>query len=110
MLKRLMFSSITFVLLAGLALAHGDPITGTVTAVTSDTFTITNSKDNKPLVLMLLKDTKYVIDKKPAKRSDLKVGSRVVIDAEMDTKMKMYNAEEIEIAPATAAKPATPAK
>ncbi len=110
-----MFSSITLVLLAGLALAHGDPIMGTVTAVASDTVTITNSKDNKPLVLMLVKDTKYVMDKMPAKKSDLKVGVKVVIDAEMDTKMKMYNVEEIQISPATAkpaqaAKPETPAK
>jgi len=109
MLKRLMLSSITLVLFAGLALAHGDSIMGTVTAVASDTVTITNSKDNKVQVLMLLKDTKYVIDKMPAKKSDLKVGVKVVIDAVMDTKMKMYNAEEIQISPA-AAKPATPAK
>jgi hypothetical protein len=107
MLKRLIFSLITVALLAGLAIAHGDPITGTVTAVGTDTVTITNSKDNKPLPIMLVKDTKYVFaDKKPAKKSDLKVGVRVVIDAEMDTKMKMYNAEEIQIAPAAAAKPA----
>jgi len=115
MLKRIMISSITLVLLAGLALAHGDPIMGTVTAVASDTVTITNSKDNKPLILMLVKDTKYVMDKMPAKKSDLKVGVKVVIDAEMDTKMKMYNAEEIQISPAAAkpaaaAKPETPAK
>jgi hypothetical protein len=107
MLKRLIFSLITVALLAGLAIAHGDPITGTVTAVGTVTVTITNSKDNKPLPIMLVKDTKYVFaDKKPAKKSDLKVGVRVVIDAEMDTKMKMYNAEEIQIAPAAAAKPA----
>jgi len=109
MLKRLMISSITLVLLAGLALAHGDPIMGTVTAVSNDTFTITNSKDNKPMVLMLLKDTKYVVDKMPAKKSDLKVGVKVSIDAHMDTKMNMYNAEEIQISPATA-KPAQAAK
>jgi hypothetical protein len=109
MFKRLIFSLITVVLLAGLAIAHGDPITGTVTAVGNDTVTITNSKDNKPLVLMLVKDTKYVIDKKPAKKADLKVGVRVVIDAEMDTKMKMYNAEEIQIGAAAPAAPAKPA-
>ena len=104
-----MISTITLLLLTGLALAHGDPITGTVTAVANDTVTITNSKDNKPLVLMLLKETKYVMDSKPAKKSDLKVGVRVVIDAQMDTKMKMYNADEIQISP-VAAKPAAPAK
>jgi len=108
MLKRLMFSLITVVLLAGLAIAHGDPVTGTVTAVNSDTVTI-KDKDNKTVVLMLLKETKYVLDSKPAKKSDLKVGVRVVIDAQMDPKMKMLNADEIQIGTAAPA-PTTPAK
>ena len=110
MLKRIAVSLIAFALLAGLAVAHGDPILGTVTAVASDTVTI-KDKDNKPVVIMLEKSTKYLVDGKPAQKSDLKVGVRVSIDAHMDTKMKMYNAEEITIgAPATAAKPAAPAK
>ena len=109
MLKKTVFYLLTTVLLTGLAFAHGDPIMGTVTAVTSDTFTI-KDKDNKPVVLMLIKSTKYVKDDKPAKKEDLKVGVRVVIDAEMDTRMKMYNAEEIKISATAAAKPAAPAK
>jgi len=108
MLKRIVFCLTTSVLLAGLAIAHGDPIMGTVTAVAADTVTI-KDKDNKPVVIMLEKSTKYVLDSKPGKKEDLKVGVRVVIDAHMDTKMKMYNAEEISIGAASAAKPATPA-
>ena len=108
MLKRIVFSLITFVLLAGLAIAHGDPIMGTVTAVAADTVTI-KDKDNKPVVIMLEKTTKYLLNNKPATKTDLKVGVRVSIDAHMDTKMKMYNAEEISIGAAAAAKPATPA-
>ena len=46
---------------------------------------------------MLEKATKYRIDDKPAKKADLKVGVRVVIDAHMDAKMKMYSAEEVTI-------------
>jgi hypothetical protein len=58
---------------------------------------------------MLEKTTKYLLNNKPATKTDLKVGVRVSIDAHMDTKMKMYNAEEISIGTAAASKPATPA-
>ena len=46
---------------------------------------------------MLEKGTKYLINDKPAKKADLKVGARVVIDAHMEPKMKMYSAEEVNI-------------
>ncbi len=107
-LKNITFYLLTFLFLAGLAIAHGDPIMGTVTAVAADTVTIKGT-DDKPVVIMLDKTTKYLLDSKPGKKTDLKVGVRVVIDAHMDTKMKMYNAEEINIGAAAAAKPATPA-
>ena len=107
-LKNITFYLLTFLLLAGLAIAHGDPIMGTVTAVAADTVTIKGT-DDKPVVVMLDKTTKFLLDSKPGKKTDLKVGVRVVIDAHMDTKMKMYNAEEINIGAAAAAKPATPA-
>ena len=109
MLKRFIFVLITTVSLTGLAYAHGDPIMGTVTAVASDTVTI-KDKDNKPVVIMLDKATKYLVNDKPAKKADLKVGVRVVIDAEMDAKMKMFSAEEIKIGDSAPAKPAAPAK
>ena len=96
MLNRLALSLIAVVLCAGLLLAHGDPIMGTVTAVTNDTFTITG-KDNKPVTIMLEKSTKYLVNDKAAKKTDLKPGVRVVIDAHMDTKMKMLSAEEVNI-------------
>src|SRR5437867_3740340 len=105
MLNRFVLAFITVILFVGLLQAHGDPIMGTVTAVTSDTFTI-KDKDNKPVVIMLEKTTKYLMSDKPAKKTDLKVGTRVVIDAEMDAKMKMYKAEEVNIGSA----PAAPAK
>jgi len=44
---------------------------------------------------MLEKTTKYTKDDKPAKNTDVKVGSSVMISAKMDTKMKMYTAEEV---------------
>jgi len=107
-LKNITIYLLTFLLLAGLAIAHGDPIMGTVTAVAADTVTIKGT-DDKPVVIMLDKTTKFLLDSKPGKKTDLKVGVRVVIDAHMDTKMKMYNAEEINIGAAAATKPATPA-
>jgi hypothetical protein len=96
MLNRFVLCLVTLTLFGGLLLAHGDPIMGTVTAVTSDTFTI-KDKDNKPVVIMLEKGTKYLMNDKPAKKTDLKVGARVVIDAHMEEKMKMYSAEEVNI-------------
>jgi hypothetical protein len=96
MLNRFALSLIAVVLCGGLLLAHGDPIMGTVTAVTNDTFTVTG-KDNKPVTIMLEKSTKYLMNDKAAKKTDLKLGVRVVIDAHMDTKMKMLSAEEVNI-------------
>jgi hypothetical protein len=96
MFNRFVLCLLTIVLFVGLLHAHGDPIMGTVTAVTNDTLTI-KDKDNKPVVIMLDKGTKYLMNEKPAKKADLKAGVRVVIDAHMDTKMKMYSAEEVSI-------------
>ena len=104
-MKRRVFALAAIVLLGGLLFAHGDPIMGTVDSVTSDTVTIKNSKDNKPLVIMLDKSTKYLVNDKPAKKEDLKAGGRVVIDAHIDTKMKMYSAEEIKIGAASSSAP-----
>ena len=106
MLNRIVLCLLAVVLCAGLLLAHGDPIMGTVTAVTADTFTI-KDKDNKSVVIMTEKTTKFMMNDKPAKKADLKVGARVVIDAHMDAKMKMYSAEEVEIGKGA---PAAPAK
>src|SRR5215471_13516764 len=103
MFNRFVLCLVTIVLFGGLLLAHGGPIMGTVMALTNDTFTV-QGKDNKPVVIMLEKATKYLVNDKPAKKSDLKVGMRVVIDAHMDTKMKMYSAEEVNIGTAAPAK------
>jgi biopolymer transport protein ExbD len=99
MTKRIVLSLLMLVLFAGLVHAHGAPILGTVTAVSKDSITV-QDKNNKSIVIMLDKDTKYLIADKPAMQTDLKVGVRVVIDAEMDAKTKKYSAEEIKIAPA----------
>ena len=110
MFNRIVFSLVAIALFTGLLLAHGDPIMGTVTAVAPDTVTI-KDKDNKPVVIMVEKTTKFLMNDKPAKKTDLKVGDRVVIDAEMNAKMKMYVAEEINIGAAAKAAPkATPTK
>src|SRR5437773_397889 len=101
-------SSVLFVsavlLLTTLLLAHGAPLMGTVTAVGKDSITITD-KTGKSIVVGLEKTTKYLNkDKKPAVMEDLKVGSRVVIDAHMDEKTKSYKAEEVQIGVAADAK------
>jgi hypothetical protein len=98
MVKRLFLCLTAVVLFAGLLHAHGDPIMGTVTAVSSDSFTI-NDRSNKPVVIMLEKGTKYIKADKTVSKEDLKVGVRVIIDAHMDTKVKKYSAEEVIIGP-----------
>ena len=105
MLNRFAFALAALILCTGLLIAHGDPIMGTVTAVTNDSFTIKDKAD-KPMVIMLEKSTKFMKADKPAKKEELKPGVRVIIDAHMDTKMKMYSAEEVTIGTA----PAAPAK
>ncbi len=102
MFNRIGFCLLAVVLFAGFVHAHGDPIMGTVTAVTNDTFTIKDTT-NKPVTIMVEKTTKFLLNDKPGKKTDLKVGARVVIDAEMDAKMKMYHAEEVKIGTAVAA-------
>ena len=115
MFKKLVICALAALFSVSLLSAHGNAthLMGTVTAVGKDTVTI-KDKDGKPVVVMLEKTTKYFKNKKAVTVGDLQVGTRVVIDAEMDQKMKMYSAEEIQLgnadAGATAAKPAAPAK
>src|SRR5436190_19371881 len=98
MFRKLMGCAIAALLLAGVVLAHGNAthLMGTVTAVAKDTVTI-KDKDGKSVVVMLEKNTKFLKDKKTVAVGDMKVGTRVVIDAEMNEKMKMYSAEEIQL-------------
>ena len=96
MVNRFVLCLLTIVLFVGLLHAHGDPIMGTITAVTNDSITV-KDKDNKSVMIMLEKGTKYLLNEKPAKKTDLKTGVRVVIDAHMDAKTKMYSAEEVSI-------------
>src|SRR2546425_12236938 len=113
MLKKLTACAFALLLSAAALLAHGNAthLMGTVTAVGKDTVTI-QDKDGKSLVVMLEKTTKYFKSKKPSTADEMKIGTRVVIDAEMNQKMKMYSAEEIQLGTAdtTATKAASPAK
>jgi len=112
MLKR--FAVCLFPLLlvsVGLLWAHGnnEHIMGTITAINGDHVTI-KTQDGKSETVMLAKTTKYFIDKKTATATDMKVGSRVVVDAKTDPKMKMYSALEVKIGVTTPVKPDTKAK
>jgi hypothetical protein len=106
MLNRIAVLILTVTLFGGILLAHGDPIMGTVTAVNNDSFTI-KDKTNKAVVIMLEKSTKFLKNDKAAAKSDLQVGSRVIIDAHPDAKTKALTAEEVNIGTAA---PAAPAK
>lgn len=78
---------------------------GTVTAIEGDHVQIQDQSGKKVLV-MLQKTTKYSKSQKPATKSDLKVGTRVLIDAKMEQKMKMYAAEQVTIGVADETSPA----
>jgi len=98
-------------LFAGLVFAQGGTthLMGTVTAVKPDTVTI-KLQDGKSEMVMLEKTTKYMKDDKPAKSNDLKVGDSVMINAKMDTKMKMYTAAEVMLGAKDTKDKAEPAK
>ena len=115
MIKRIAVLLSAFALTAALVYAHGEAthLTGTISAIEGDHITI-NDQAGKPVMLMLEKATKFIKADKPSTKAELKVGVRVAIHAKMDEKMKMYAAEQIEIAPAAetvkpAAKPAAKA-
>ena len=96
MFKRLITGVLTIIMFAAFLLAQSSAthLMGTVTAVKPDTVTI-KMDNGKSETVMLEKTTKYTKDDKPAKNTDVKVGSSVMISAKMDTKMKMYTAEEV---------------
>jgi len=99
---------LTFGLLAGMAMAHGgaEHIAGTVTAIEGDHVTV-KTTDGKSVTVMVNPKTKYLKDKTAMTKADLTIGTRVVIDATMDAKMKMYTASEVRLGVAApAAKPA----
>ena len=96
MFRELIGSLTALLVFAGLIFAQAGTthLMGTVTAVKPDTVTI-KMQDGKSEMVMLEKTTKFMKDDKPAKSTDLKVGDSVMINAKMDTKMKMYTANEV---------------
>ena len=103
---RKVLAGLLFILIsAALLAAHGDAthIMGTVTAIQGDHVTV-KLQDGKTQMVMFDKATKYLTAaEKSATRSDVKVGTRVVIDAKMDAKMKMFLASEVRIGVSEAA-------
>jgi Domain of unknown function (DUF5666) len=106
MRRRLFIIVAAAALSVNLVYAHGDAthITGTITAIEGDHIQI-KDQAGKTVVVMLQKTTKYLKSKSPSTRAELKVGTRVLIDAKMDEKMKMFAAEEVTIGVTDAAKP-----
>src|SRR5438034_6879105 len=96
MLKQSVACLAAVLMFAGLILAQAGTthLMGTVTGVKTDSVTI-KMQDGKSEMVMLEKTTKFTKDDKPAKSTDLKVGDSVMISAKMDTKMKMYTANEV---------------
>src|SRR5262245_26890438 len=108
---RSLLTILTILISATLLMAHGDAthIMGTVTAIDGSHLTVMTQAGKSEMV-MLEKGTKYLNGAKAATPADLKVGTRVVIDAKMDPKMKMYSAMEVRIGVATPVKADSKAK
>ena len=85
--------SLTFLLLASIALAHEGHkhVLGTVTAVTAEHLEV-KTKDGKAVTVPLTKTTRYLKGKKEANQADVHVGDRVVVDLE-----KSGAAEEVRL-------------
>src|SRR5688500_2127082 len=99
MFQKVFTSLLTILMSAAVLFAHGDAthIMGTVTVIQGDHVTV-RLQDGKTQMVMFDKATKYLnAADKPASKGDLKVGTRVVIDAKMDEKMKMFLASEVRI-------------
>jgi len=111
MFKRWIASTFAVLVFAASAFSHGNAthIMGTVTAMDGSHVTV-KTQEGKSERVMLQKTTKYFNGKKAAAAADVKVGLRVVIDARMDEKMKMYAAEEVRIGVADPVKPDAKAK
>ena len=106
MIRRLTLFLAALAVSATFVYAHGDAthITGTITAIEGDHIQI-KDQAGKTVLVMLQKNTKFLKSDKPSTKAELKVGTRVLIDAKMDEKMKMYAAEEVSIGITEAAKP-----
>ncbi len=98
MSRRILACSLLLLMSSALVLAHGDAthIMGTITGVQGDHATV-KLQDGKTEMVMFNKDTKYFLGSKAGTKADMKVGTRVVIDAKMDQKMKMFLASEVKI-------------
>jgi hypothetical protein len=109
-MRRIATTVIFTLLISTVLFAHGDAthIIGTVASIDGN-HVMVKTQDGKTEMVMLDKTTKYLAGTKAATMDAVKVGSRVVIDAKMDAKTKMYSAEEVRIGIAAPAgsKPAT---
>ena|SRR5688572_25619500 len=99
MFRKFIACGLTAFMFGAVLFAHGDAthVMGTVTSIDGDHVTV-KLQDGKTQMVMVDKATKYFnAAEKSAKRADMKVGSRVVIDAKMNEKMKMLLASEVRI-------------
>lgn len=98
MFRKLLASLLAILMSAAVLFAHGDAthVMGTVSAIQGDHVTV-KLQDGKTQMVMFNTATKYLNGEKAAKKTDVKVGTRVVIDAKMDEKMKMLVATEVRI-------------
>ena len=83
---------------------HSDAthLTGTITAIEGDHIQI-KDQQGKSIMVMLGKTTRYLKADKVLTKSELKVGTGVLIHAKMDEKMEMYAAEAVTIGLTTTA-------
>jgi hypothetical protein len=99
MFKKALAVSTTILMFALMLVAQADAehVMGTISAIQGEHVTVKLQDGKTEKTVMLGKDTKYFNGEKKARKEDVKVGARVMIDAKMDTKMKMLLAEQVKL-------------
>ena len=96
MFKRLTATSLAILLSAVLSFAHekATHVMGTVTGLDANAVTV-KTQDGQSVSVNLEEATEYVKDGLAMTKADLKVGLRVMIEAQVDEDTNVYRAEEV---------------
>jgi hypothetical protein len=102
-MNRLVTISISLLVLAAPALAHGNEqhVMGTVIEVTENAITV-ETKDHQKITVTVIRDTKFAKGTSQASLKDLKVDDRVVIHAVKQGEQLQAHTVRIGTASATA--------
>ncbi len=79
----------------GIARQYQGYISGVIKKIDKDEMTLEKTRFGVDTTIKLLEKTKYVYNRKPGKREDLKVGDLVFVDAKTDKKTGEMSAKKV---------------